>query len=256
MSRFHFALSHLEDADSLQVSFHEQTFDLSGHTEESLNEARNSHPVLSQLSEEKLKKYTHFTDIPDEYFNGAAAKWVKVVRPRQPGSHLDEVVLMGYIIPPDILRNFYKSAMWKDRHTRRYGRHAPRKNQLSDLQAMPHASGRLNSLSIKPDASVDEDKQIDAMVAAQELVDTDSTASGLLAHHPDLATIQPVTAAYIREAHIFPDPSVNPDQYNAMVVLSNEIANTPSWSPVITCTDRKGNPITADYDLGKIKQGQ
>lgn len=255
MSRFHFALSHVENSDSLRVSVHEQTFDLSVHTEESLAEVKKSHPIFSQLSEEKIKIYTHFADVSDELFNSDAAKWVKVVRPRKPDSQLDEVVLMSHIIPPEILRRFYQSPMWKERHIRRYGRHAGRNNQSNGSKPATHTNGRLHWLGITPDAA-NEDAAINTLVAAQELVDTQSTASGLVAHHPDLATVQPVTAGYIRDAHIFPDPSVNPNQYNAMTALSAEIAKTPSWSPVINCTDKNGNPISADYDLGSIKQGQ
>jgi hypothetical protein len=255
MSRFHFALGHLENSDSLQVFVHGETFALSVHTEQSLNEAKNSHPVFSQLAEEKIKDYTHFADFPDEIFDGGAAKWVKVVRPRRPGSQLDEVVLMSHIIPPKILRRFYQSPMWKERHARRYGRHAGRNNQSNGKQPATHSHGRLHWLGITLDTA-NEDVAINTLVAAQELVDTQSTAAGLVAHHPDLATVQPVSAAYIRDAHISPDPNVNPNQYNAMQALSAEIAKTPRWSPVINCTDKNGNPITADYDLGSIKQGQ
>jgi hypothetical protein len=255
MSRFHFALGHLENSDSLQVFVHGETFALSTHTKQSLSEAKNSNPVFSQLAEEKIKDYTHFADFPDELFNSDAAKWVKVVRPRRPGSQLDEVVLMSHIVPPKILRRFYQSPMWKERHARRYGRHAGRNNQSNNSKLPTHSHGRLHWLGITPNAA-NEEAAINVLVAAQELVDQQTTASGLVAHHPDLATVQPVTAAYIRDAHIFPDPSVNPNQYNAMQALSAEIAKTPSWSPVINCTDKNGNPITADYDLGGIKQGQ
>ncbi|HEY0047987.1 MAG TPA: hypothetical protein VGB68_01785, partial [Pyrinomonadaceae bacterium] len=107
----------------MQVNLHEHTFELSAHTNDTLNEAKNLHPVLSMVSDETAKSYTHFADIPDEHQKGDALRWVQVVRLQQPGSHLNEVVLMNLVIPPDILRAFYKSPMWKQRHTRRYGRH-------------------------------------------------------------------------------------------------------------------------------------
>lgn len=256
MSRFHLAIGHLEDCDSLQVYHQENLFDISSHDENSLSEAKESNPVFLHLSEDEVKNYTHFTDIPDEHFEVNAATWVKVVSPKQPGSHLNEVVLMGHIVPPNILRNFYKSKMWKERHTRRFGRHSPESELKSASEKPVHSLGRLSSLNVKIDKELEEDHVIDMMVAVQNLVDKQSTAAGLIAHHPDLATVQPVTAAYIREAHIFPDASVDPDQYNAMQILSTEIGNTPGWSPIVDCIDKDGNPITADYDLGEFKAGQ
>ncbi|MCC7504603.1 MAG: hypothetical protein IT259_04845, partial [Saprospiraceae bacterium] len=93
------------------------------------------------------------------------------------------------------------------------------------------------------------DRRIDMLMAVQELVDPLSTAAGLVAQHPNLGTVQPSSAAYIRDTHILPDPSVNPDQYNAMQALSKAIQNDPDWSPVINCTDHNGNPVLAQYDL-------
>lgn len=255
MSRFHFALGHLDDSDSLQVNLHEHTFELSAHTDDTLNEAKNLHPVLSMVSDETAKSYTHFADIPDEHQKGDALRWVQVVRPQQPGSHLNEVVLMNLVIPPDILRAFYKSPMWKQRHTRRYGRHKSPAIPVLAADATPHNHGRLHTLGVRLHG-LEEEQSVATLMAVQELVDPQSTAASLIAHHPDLATTQPVTAIYVRETHIFPDPMVDPDQYNAMQALSNEIAKTQSWSPIVDCTDKDGNPIKADYDLDTFKAGQ
>jgi hypothetical protein len=216
---------------------------------------RSGHAVLSQVSEKIAKSYSHFTDIPDEHIHGEAARWLQVVRAQQPGSHLQEVVLMSQIIPPDRLRAFYQSPIWKERHLRKHGRHATPGTRAAAATLPPHHHGRLHALGITSNPAED-DRSIDMLVAVQELVDTQSTAAGLLAHHPDLTNIQPATAAYVRDAHIFPDPSVNPNQYNAMQALSGEIAKTPSWSPIIDCKDQHGNPITAEYALGDFKPGQ
>jgi hypothetical protein len=255
MPRFHFALSHLKDADSLQVYTHGHTFNLSSHTEASLAAARSDHPVLSQVPEDTLKSYTHFADVPDEHFIADTGRWLQVVRPQEPGSHLSEVVLMSQIIPPAQLRAFYRSPIWKERHVRRYGRHAPRAARAAALTLKPHTHGRLHALGVAADLA-EEDQMVERLVALQELVDTETTAAGLLAHHPDLATVQPTTAAYVRDAHIFPDPNVDPNQYNAVQALSREMAKTPSWSPVIDCTDQHGNPIKAEYALGEFTPGQ
>lgn len=255
MPRFHFALDHLEDSDSLQISLHDNTFELSTHSENSLNDARNEHPVLSQLPGEIAGTFTHYADVPDEHFDADAPRWIQLVKPRQPGSHLSEVLLMSHIIPPDILREFYNSPMWKERYTRRFGRHLPKAQRRALAAKPPHRTGRLHALGLNYD-SLSEDEIIEAMIAAQDLVDVKTTASGLLAHHPNLATVQPVTAAYIRDAHIFPDPEVNPNQYNAVVALSNTMKAAQDWSPVVDCKDGNGNPIKAEYDLGEFKTGQ
>jgi hypothetical protein len=227
---------------------------LTPHTEASWTAARSAHPVLSRASTEKARDYSHFADIPDEHLSGDAPRWLQVVRPALLGSHLQEVVLMSQIIPPDRLRAFYHAPMWKERHLRRHGRHAA--PTLSAAAAVPpHYHGHLHALGIAPNAAA-IDRMVDILVAAQELVDTQTTAAGLLAHHPDLATVQTTTAAHIRDANILPDPRIYPDQYNAMQALSNAIAETPSWSPIADCTDQHGNPIKAEYALGEFTPGQ
>ena len=134
---------------------------------------------------------------------------------------------MSQIIPPSRLFAFYRSPMWRERHTLRYGRHAP--SHLKKLAAeLPiHHHGRLESLGIAHEP-VAGDRSIDLLMSLQELVDTESTAAGLIAPHPGLATVQTSTAAYIRDFHIMPNAAVDPDQYNAMQALSAAIKNTPS----------------------------
>ncbi len=254
MPRFHFSLLHLDDQHKLEVSLQEHTFPLTAHTEESHQLARTAHPVLSQVAEEKLREYSHFADIDDIHLEGDAPRWLQVVLPAEPGSLLQEVVLMSQIIPPSRLRAFYQSPMWRERHLRRYGRHAT--HTLREVTPVAiHHTGRMHALGIMPNVAAG-DKHIETLVAAQELVDTLTTAAGLVAHHPSMATTQPYTATYVRDNNILPDPAINPDQYNAMTALKGQLDKTPRWSPIIDCNDHQGNPIKAEYDLGKIKTGQ
>ncbi|HEU4390639.1 MAG TPA: hypothetical protein VFV34_22740, partial [Blastocatellia bacterium] len=255
MSRFHFATEHLKDAHLLQVYVNGHTIDLVPHTETTWAAARTDHSALSAMPEETARKYAHFADIPDQHLSVDAPCWVQLVRPQQPGSHLNEVVLMSQIIHPDRLRSFYKSPIWKERHVRKHGRHAPAAVKEQARGIAPHDHGRLHSLGIESN-SANDDQMIEVLVALQELVDPDTTAAGLVAHHPDLANVQSTTAAYIQGAHIYPSPKVDPDQYNAMQVLSGAMTNTPSWSPIINCTDQYGNPIKAEYDVGEFTVGQ
>ncbi|HEX8734772.1 MAG TPA: hypothetical protein VF721_05570 [Pyrinomonadaceae bacterium] len=255
MPRFHFALGHIDDSASLEVNLHEHAFELAAHTEDSLDEARKLHPVLSKVSEEIARRFTHFTDIPDEHIDGDAMRWVQVVRPQQPGSHLSEIVLINMIIPPDILRAFYKSPMWKERYTRRFGRHKSPAIPKEPAEMSPHSHGRLHTLGVRLH-DVGEEEAITTLMAVQELVDVEASAVSFIGHHPDLATTQPVVKVYISEAHILPDPRVNPDQYNAMQALSKEMSKVQSWTPPADCVDKNGNPIKAEYDLDTFKTGQ
>ena len=56
MTRFHFALSHLPDADQLMVNLHGRIFDIIPHTHDSMEEARRNHPVLSQMPDAPARR--------------------------------------------------------------------------------------------------------------------------------------------------------------------------------------------------------
>jgi hypothetical protein len=245
--RFHFALSHLPDAASLQVELQGKPFELSPHTEASHADARHDHAILSQVAGDVAKTYGHFADIAPEHFDKDVMLSLRVVRPLQPGCHLQEVVLMAQILPPNQLLAFYKSPIWKDRHVRRHGHHITPGLRATAARRAPHHSARLQSLGIKPVA--DKAQALDRLVALQELVDSHSTVTALLAHHPDLASAQPTTATYVRDSIISGDE--DNDQANALELLKIEIEKTPSWSQVIDCKDHRGNPIKAEYALGK-----
>jgi hypothetical protein len=212
---------------------------------------------LSLVTEETTKTYSHFTDIPDGHFDNNAMYWMRVVRPLQPGCHLQEVVLMAQVVPPDRLLAFYNSPIWKERHTRRYGDHITQALRATAATRVPHHNGRLQALGINPDPS-DNAQAVNRLMALQELVDEHTTAVGLMAHHPELASTQHATAAYVRDSIIPGDGDM--DQANALENLQGEIKKTQSWSPVIDCKDYLGNPILAEYDLGqgkdKISKGQ
>jgi len=174
--RFHFTLSHLQDSASLQVELQGKPFSLSSHTDISRADTRNSHPVLSLVTEETAKTYSHFTDIPHEHFNNNAMHWIRVVRPLQPGSHLQEVVLMAQIVPPDRLLAFYQSPIWKERHIRKHGDHITPALRAKATTLAPHHNGRLQALGINPDPT-DNAQMINRMMALQELVDPHTTAT-------------------------------------------------------------------------------
>ncbi|HNE28852.1 MAG TPA: hypothetical protein PLW66_06770, partial [Saprospiraceae bacterium] len=99
MLRFHISLAHLEDADGLEVNLHGTTFALTPHSDETRAHARATHAVLSRLSDEHFNQYSHYADIEPHHLEGDAPRWLQIVRPQQPGSHLQEVVLMSQIIP-------------------------------------------------------------------------------------------------------------------------------------------------------------
>ncbi|MFN8303851.1 MAG: hypothetical protein U0U46_15290 [Saprospiraceae bacterium] len=255
MLRFHISLAHLEDADGLEVNLHGTTFALSPHSDETRAHARATHAVLSRLSDEHFNQYSHYADIEPHHLEGDAPRWLQIVRPQQPGSHLQEVVLMSQIIPKDRLWAFYQSHMWKERYLRRHGQHLSAALRAAAAEHPAHHTGRLHALGLVPEPQAG-DRHIEVLLAAQELVDTMTTAAGLVAHHPNLATTQTSTAAYIRDNNILPNPAVDPNQYNAMRALKAQLDKNPSWSPIIDCVDKDGNPIKAGYDFGEFQTGQ
>lgn len=252
MPLFHFDLRHLSDASDLRVSVLGDIYDLTPHTESTLATARREHLALAALPPEAHKVFTHSAHVDDAHFADERIRWVRVVRPAPPGVHLPEVALMSLYLPEGHLRAFYQH---------RFGL---RKKSLSHLRAFYRpgmkAHHRLHSAKLAmlgmESLPEDEGDATNVLVQAQTLMTPGDTAGALIAHHPELANVQPYTATIVYHDHIMPDPDVDPDQYNAMNVLSNAIAHSKvqPWSPVIPCRDQKGNPLKAGYELDGIKE--
>ncbi len=252
MTLFHFDLRHVEAVDGLRVSVHEAAYDLQPHDTHSLRAAADAHPVLSALPAEARQSFTHFADVDDGDFH-EGIRWVRVERPRAPGVYLSEVVLMTQHLPESYLRAYYLEQFRRSRQP------------LRELQAFYRAgikapprlhSGKLAALGLTS-LPADEESALDMLLQTQKLVTSLDTAAGLVAHHPDLANVQPYTATVVLNDHILPDPDVDPDQYNAMQTLARAIANPKNqpWSPVIECKDKDGNPLKAEYELGDGDDG-
>ncbi len=234
MTLFHFDLRHVPDDSDLQVSVHGSTYELQPHSTSSLKTAQQEHPALAALPVQAQQAFTHFAEVDDAHFQQDGMRWIQVVRPAAPGVHLSEVILMTQYLPEGHLRAFYQAKLKAQSRL-----HSTHLTSLG-LQALPN----------------DPDAALEILVSSQNLIDSLTTAAGLVAHHPDLANMQAYTMTIVKQDHILPDPEINPDQYNAMTTLSSAIAANQQWSPVIPCKDQHGNLLTAGYDVGDFKTGQ
>jgi hypothetical protein len=191
--------------------------------------------------------FTHFAELPDNLFATPGVRFVEVVQPPAPGDPcwLPEVKLMALRIGEDHLRAFYAKRLKSAKRPARALRHGYRAS-LADRPRLHSPKLALLGLSALPD---DREQAVNTLVAAQYLVTTLDTAGALVAWHPDLANTQCYTAGIVMHDHILPTAEVDPDQYNAMINLSNTIAANPTWAPVVRCTDTNGNPLSAGYEL-------
>ncbi|HEX8085432.1 MAG TPA: hypothetical protein VF529_14155 [Solirubrobacteraceae bacterium] len=251
MAVFHFDLRHARDAHELRVQVLGATYDLVAHDSDGLTAAAASNRALGALPDEGRLSFSHTAEVADHHFGDDAMRWVTVVRPTPADVHLDECVLMSQYLPEDHLRAYYR------RTFDRYERHSVDELRLrhrANLQGKPRVhSGKLASLGLGA-LPEDADEAIELLLHARHLITLGDTATSFIKFHPSLQTVQPATAAVIEHDHIFPDPDVDPDQYNAVVALATTIGNTDPWSPVVECRDKDDKPIKADFDL-KDKTG-
>jgi hypothetical protein len=245
MTRFHFDLRHVSDAADLRVDVHGAEFELNPHDGHSLAAARSDHVSLAALPLAAHQTFSHFSDVDDEHLDKfEGIRWIRVMRPAPEGVHLDEPVLVGMHLPDDVMRAYYKA------HLEPHDAPTGRMRGLAVQGRTPSVhSGKLAMLGLKR-LPEDQDAALDVLVSAQELVGPLDNAATLVQHHPDLANIQPYTAAVIRNDHILPEEEVNPDQYNAMQVLKDAIvAAGDDWSPRVPCTDRNGKHMVSEYEM-------
>ena len=258
MRRIHLDLRHLESSHRFEVRVQGRRYKLHPHSDETLAAAASSDPAFVALPPPAQAQFGHFADIALDHVAGDTPVHLHVVEPEQEGIHLPKVVAMTILIPEPYLRRFW------ERHLAFYAQPLRKIRSLHrhTVRRRPRVySGKLAALGVTF-ITADRDLAVETLINSQHLVTQFDTAAALVAHHPNLANIQPSTTANILNNHILPDPDVDPDQYNAMQLLAQTIvAAGPDWSPVIPCTDQDGNPLTAGYSLldpdgSGIKEGQ
>jgi hypothetical protein len=251
MATFQFDLRRVPEHEHLRVSVHGKTFELKGHDSRSRT-ALQSSPLGSGLSAEALNRFNRYAEINDDEFPQDCVDWIRVEHPPKPGVHLSQVVLMAMHIPPAHLRAYFAERLEHYKlplreiksfyrpSVKRHPRLLSAKLAYLGLAALPRST----------------DTALDLLVFAQTLVTPEDTAGAFVAHHPELANAQPYTAAVVYNDHIWPDPDVDPEQYNRMTAFANLIAENPEWSPVIECTDHLGNALKAGYAIDGFEAGQ
>ncbi len=259
MQRIHFDLRHIASTDRLEIRVQaNKRYPLHPHDEKTMAAAAAEDAAFQGLPPQARVRFSHFTDIAAEHLTGDTPVHVHLVEPEQEGVHLPKVVAMTILIPEPHLRKFW------ERQLALYAQplHQIRSLLRPTVRREPRVfSGKLAYLGLTSLPAVDPEV-LASLIASQYLITPMDTAASLVAHHPNLANIQPATQANILNNHILPDPDIDPDQYNAMQLLANAITAAGSkWSPVIPCTDQHGNQLTAGYALtdpdgSGIKAGQ
>lgn len=254
MKQIHFDLRHLPADPSLEARIGGERYLLKAHTAQTIAKAAASHGALALVPALERLRFSHFAEINHLHLRGQTTQYLHVVKPEAEGVHLAQVLAMGILLPEDHLRTFWNSRLelfdqplWRLRSFHR-----------STIRRRPRThSAKLAELRV-PRLPAARHEAVAALVQSQTLLTPLDTAGSLVSHHPNLANIQPSTSAIVYNDHILPDPDIDPDQYNRMQLLSTAIQNAgDNWSPVIPCTDYKGNKLTAGYDLGSVfKTGQ
>ncbi|HEX8745430.1 MAG TPA: hypothetical protein VF712_20060 [Thermoleophilaceae bacterium] len=247
MALFHFDLRHVPDPDELRVQvLGSSHYELRAHGPEGPPQAGAANVALGALSDQARLRFSHSAEVADEHFDDDSIRFVQVVRPTPPDVHLDQCVLMAMHLPEAHLEAYHR------RTFALYARHSVehlRLNHRANLTDKPRVhSGKLAALGVE-ELPEDPDEAIEVLLHAQRLVTTEETAATFVQHHPNLASIQPATATVVRHDHVFPDPAVDPDQYNAIQALARMLDKDADWSPVVECRDKDDKPIKADFDL-------
>jgi len=255
MARLHFDLRHVADQTGLQISVGMDTYPLQTHSEATLLQARQAHPVLAALPQEAQQAFTHFADLDPAHLKADTVRYLHVTRTPAPGVHLGEVVLMSMLLPEGHLRTYYRNRLQFYRGKKKAWLRTMHRANLKNRPKLHSAKLAALGLAALPK---DDESAVELLVQSQSLVTPLDTAAALVSHHPDLANMQPYTSTVILHDHILPDPEVDPDQYNAMQLLAKAIAdpNSQPWSPVVPCKDQNGNPLTAGYALDDFTPGQ
>lgn len=257
MKRIHIDLRHLQNVEDLELRIHGKRYPLKSHDDETRLHAAQTNLALSALPAHVHAGFTHFGDIDLAHLATDTVAHLQVVEPEPEGVHLPKLVAMALLIPEDALRAYWKTQF------------EIYKQPLDKVRALynPEVRGRPRVFSAKLASlgltALHEDPEIaiEQLVASQLLAEKFETAVALVSHYPSLGNIQPSTAARLKHSHILPDAKKNPDQFNAMQLLADQIAaEGRGWSERIPCTDQHGEPLVAGYDLdpdnGGFKTGQ
>ena len=245
MKTFHFDLTGLPSAQELRLTVGASSIPLQEHSDKTLQAADTGNMAIAN-SPLARARFTHFALLEPAQLGEGHVQLVQLTRKPEPGVHIGQILRLSHHISSDALRVFYRNqfafyGQSVQHHKAFYFRERfVRPNVYS---ALLHELG-YGDLPSNPEEAAE------LLTAANALVNTTSTAGSLVALSPNLASIQPYTQATVLNDHILGDPRTDPTQYNNIQLLVQAIdAGGADWSPVIPCTDYKGNPIKADYDF-------
>lgn len=175
MRFFHIDLSHVQDRTGIQFKFGRHVSELKKHDAASIVAARETNHALAALPLDTCYRFTHFVEIPEELLPTEFNQWIRIIRPQEnPEIFVPNLFLMELYIPESFRRSYFEKKLKKN---------ATYRHPLLAFYGLAVAASCEHPL--------------EACLDASHLVTAFSTASGLLFHHPNLASIQPYTATRV-----------------------------------------------------------
>ncbi len=245
MKTFHFDLTDLHSDQDLRLTLGASSIDLQEHTDKTLSAAAGSNLALGSSAFARAR-FTHFATAEPELLSNGHVQLVQLTRKPKPGVLIGQILRLSHHISASALRAFYKCQITY--YSQPVQTH--KSFYFRDRFVRPKIYSALLSELGYDDLPSDPDEAIELLASANDLVSSTTTAGSLVALNPNLASIQPYTQSVVLYDHVLGDPRTDPTQYNNIQLLAQAIKDGgDDWSPVIPCTDVKGNPIKADYDF-------
>ncbi len=235
---FHLELGKVEEEAVLSFHINEKKYDLNSHSTQTLQRAVRSNKALALIPKEHLSRITHYVDVSEEDFPKNSLSRLQVTSSNPDGS-LPILHHMSIHIPE---------------HQKRIHTQKRLGNSAAHIHPKLHAffvgENSANRLGISDLEDIN--------VHAELILTPWDIAKGILFHHPELASNKPHTAAIVMDEHIAPEKELDPDQYNRVFNLAVSISKQGknNWATVTDSTDKDGNSLCYEYDLGSHKSGE
>ena len=210
---FHFALGHLPGIGQFQLHAAGRRIALQAHTPATLAAHAARNRALGMLDEAGRAAFTHFAEGVE--LSSRQASILRVTHPSK-SAPIPDLALMTVHVP-------------------RWARQAHRERRLQrDAQGVPISLALLGVTARLPFA-----RAIAASLDADQLVTTNDTAASLVFHHPQLATVNPTTAAVVMDDHI-----KSPDNRRNIERFAGQISRQGTqWQASVASTDINGKQL-------------
>lgn len=227
--RFHIDMTGCDLSEPVEFHGLGQIVEVKPHNEVSISSIPDTH-VLNHATHYKP---THFADLIPRNENHFAAQIVQVVSRPEKGALLGRMLRLGYHFPDLVLRQIWRDLL----------------RSQDEKGARTGLTSRLLSLGLT-ELPADEDAALELFLTCNTVIDPISTACALVGLSPTLISVNPRDAVRVQNRHILGEGDERSEQFQNVSNLASTIQNLGSaWSQPVDCTDERGHPILAEYDL-------